>query len=112
MFSSVGRTKNTEFKCKSFSEEPYKLFLSGNAEDERLFDLLVKSYCGARYTSTFSVDQNEATKLYHRVSSFLELTITLCTAHIVKLNDEALAYKELQDALTLDLPKDLCYETN
>jgi hypothetical protein len=98
--------------CKSFSEEPYKLFLSGNPEDQRLFDLLVKSYCGARYTSSFSVDHDEATKLYHRVSSFLELTISLCTAHLVKLNDEALAYKELQDALTLDLPKDLCYETN
>jgi hypothetical protein len=87
--------------CRCFSDQPYKLFLSGSPEDQRLFDVLVKSYSGARYASSFSVSEEDAGRLYTRVMSFVTLTKTLCNDTIQKLNDEAICYQEFRGELSL-----------
>lgn len=71
--------------CTAFSDQPYKLFLS-TQEDERLFDVLVKSYSEARYKDNFIVAGSDAEILYHKVISFVELTKTIS-------NDLPMAYK-------------------
>ncbi|WP_316816706.1 HEPN domain-containing protein [Pedobacter nyackensis] len=53
-----------------FSDRPYKLFVTGMANDERLFDILMKSYSQARYKDSFSVEKQDARLLYDRVSAF------------------------------------------
>ena len=87
--------------CRCFSDQPYKLFLSGSPEDQRLFDVLVKSYSGARYTNDFSVTEEDATRLYARVRAFVTLTITMCNDTIQKLNNEAISYREQISELSL-----------
>lgn len=80
--------------CRCFSDHPYQLFLTGSAEDQRLFDVLVKSYSGARYASDFSVTKQDAKCLYDRVLAFVALTRTTCTEAIQQLNAQAIAYQE------------------
>ena len=80
--------------CRCFSDQPYQLFLTGSAEDQRLFDVLVKSYSGARYSSDFSVTKEDAKCLHDRVLTFVTLTKTTCTDTIQQLNAEAVAYQE------------------
>jgi len=81
--------------CRAFSDEPLKTLLSGSAEDQRLFGLLVKSYSGARYANTYSVSDEDAKALYQRVSAFLSLTKTMCKDKIEQLDIEAASYGEL-----------------
>lgn len=87
--------------CRVFSEKPYQLFLAGNPEDQRLFELLLKSYSGARYAHAFSVTEKDAVILFDKVSSFFDLTKTLCKDKIEKLDHEATAYQELKQDLNL-----------
>ncbi|WP_158799430.1 HEPN domain-containing protein [Pedobacter sp. L105] len=82
--------------CNSFSEKPIQAFLSGSTEDERLFNLLMKSYSGSRYGNGFSVTAQDAQSLYHRASSFVTLVKEMCGAKIEELEHEALLYKELK----------------
>lgn len=80
--------------CSCFSDEPYKLFLS-TTEDERLFDVLSKSYSGARYKDDFSVLPGDAVCLYDRVLAFVALAKEMCQRKIAELGHEAISYKEL-----------------
>ncbi|WP_285059812.1 HEPN domain-containing protein [Pedobacter ginsengisoli] len=77
-----------------FSEIPYKMFVTGRNDDERLFDVLIKSYSQARYKDDFSVDGQDAEELYDRVSAFLTATREMCKSKIVALNEEADLYKQ------------------
>ncbi|MCX2480768.1 HEPN domain-containing protein [Pedobacter sp. MC2016-15] len=87
--------------CRCFSNRPYKLFLTGSKEDQRLFDILVKSYSGARYASDFAVTEAEANQLQDRVRSFVKLTKTMCLNKIECLEAEAKAYREYASDLSL-----------
>lgn len=64
--------------CCCFSSEPMKIFLSGTKEDDRLFNILVKSYSQARYSDGFSADKDDVLLLYKRIESLLELIKSMC----------------------------------
>ncbi|MBB5639096.1 HEPN domain-containing protein [Pedobacter cryoconitis] len=81
--------------CKCFSDKPYQMLLSGSSEDERLFDILIKSYSEARYGDHFSVDESDAQQLYDKVTSFVALTNTMCKEKIQKLENEAVLYRNI-----------------
>jgi HEPN domain-containing protein len=80
--------------CRCFSDQPYKLFLTGSPEDQRLFDVLVKSYSSARYVSDFFIPEEDARHLHQRVIAFVALTRSMCIDTIEKLNGEALPHKD------------------
>jgi len=82
--------------CTSFSVRPLKTFLYGSPENERLFNILLKSYSGSRYGNGFSVSGNDAQILYDRITSFIALVKELCAAKIEEMEQEALEYKELK----------------
>lgn len=91
--------------CCSFSDRPIQTFLSGSPEDERLFNLLLKSYCDSRYAGDFSVCANDAQILLDRVSLFLMLTKEMCIAKIEELAHQASVYQELMGENEVALKK-------
>ena len=76
-----------------FSEKPYGFFVTGNVNDDRLFDMLIKSYSQARYKDSFSVDKQDAGLLYDRVSTFLTLAREMCEIKIAELQQQGEAYE-------------------
>ena len=74
--------------CRCFSDHPYELFLS-NTRDERLFDMMSKSYSHSRYKDGFTVSNEDARNLYNLTSLFIELSKTLCLKKIAQLEKEA-----------------------
>jgi len=64
--------------CCCFSIEPIQVFLAGTKEDERLFNILVRSYSETRYSDGFLADKKDVHLLFHRVELFLELTKSIC----------------------------------
>jgi uncharacterized protein len=72
--------------CSCFSSAPMKLFLSGSPEDERLFDILLKSYSGARYKSNFFVLTDDAWVLYNKTAAFVALAKELCHQKVEELD--------------------------
>lgn len=83
--------------CMCFSERPYQLFLS-TPEDERLFDVMAKSYSGSRYKDDFTVSRQDAESLHQRVASFLLLAKKMCKEKIELLAQEAADHSILQVA--------------
>jgi len=81
--------------CSAFSDRPIQTFLSGSRDDERLFDLLMKSYSGSRYRTGYSVTQQEAQSLFERTSLFLNLVKDMCEAKIESLKNEATFHNKL-----------------
>lgn len=79
--------------CSCFSDQPYKMFLS-TKEDERLFEVLAKSYSGARYKDNFAVSREDAHSLYERVVAFVALAKDMCLKKIVKLEHGVLSQGE------------------
>ena len=71
--------------CTTFSSAPIKLFLSGSPEDERLFDMLLKSYAAARYKSNFIVLADDAWALYNKTIAFVALAKEMCHQKIEEL---------------------------
>lgn len=82
--------------CQCFSEKPFQLFLS-TPEDERLFDVMAKSYSGSRYKDDFTVSRQDAESLYQRVASFLLLVKEMCDDKIELLDREAAFHAVLKD---------------
>ncbi|PWS33222.1 HEPN domain-containing protein [Pedobacter paludis] len=82
--------------CQCFSERPFQLFLS-TAEDERLFDVMAKSYSGSRYKDDFTVSRQDAENLYQRVASFLLLVKKMCDDKIELLDQEAALHAILKN---------------
>ncbi|QNK64545.1 HEPN domain-containing protein [Pedobacter sp. PAMC26386] len=80
--------------CGCFSKEPKACFLSGTSEDERLFKVLVRSYSSTRYEDGFLVNRNDAAQLFEKVSVFFYLTKRMCEGEIIKLEKDALLFKE------------------
>lgn len=80
--------------CRCFSEEPYKMLLSGSPTDRRLFDILVKSYSQARYADTFIVEQADAEQLYKKASAFLQLVKCMCKEKMEELSEIGLQYEQ------------------
>lgn len=83
--------------CTCFSEKPFQLFLS-TPEDERLFDVMAKSYSGSRYKDDFTVSRQDAERLYQRVASFLLLAKEMCNEKIELLAKSASDYAVLKNA--------------
>ena len=79
--------------CSTFSYAPIKLFLSGSPEDERLFEILLKSYSSARYKSTFVVLADDAWVLYNKTVAFVALAKQMCNEKIERLEQQAMLYK-------------------
>lgn len=82
--------------CTCFSQRPFQLFLS-TPEDERLFDVLAKSYSGSRYKDDFTVSRQDAESLYKRVASFLLLVKEMCDDKIELLDQEASLHAVLKN---------------
>lgn len=82
--------------CSCFSKEPGQCLLPGGTEDERLLNLLAKSYSSARYDDKFNVDQKDAILLYDRVTAFVGLTRKMCDQKIVSMEEEVLLWKQTQ----------------
>jgi len=80
--------------CGCFSGEPAALFPRKTPEDQRLFQLLLKSYSDARYKDEYKVTRQDAEILCTLVRALIELTEELC---IDRIND-------LRTAVT-DIPK-------
>ncbi len=78
----------------TFSNAPAKLFLSGSPEDERLFNILLRSYSDARYKSDFRVLMDDALKLYDKSVAFVALAKKMCLEKIERLERDALGSQE------------------
>jgi len=81
--------------CESFSSVPSSLLLSGRQDDERLFEIMVKSYSAARYKDRFHVKEVDAEKIIERVSAFLKVADIMCLEKIESLAAIAKSYKQL-----------------
>ncbi|MDQ0639285.1 HEPN domain-containing protein [Pedobacter sp. W3I1] len=90
--------------CTCFSERPYQLFLS-TSEDERLFDIMAKSYSGSRYKDDFTVSRQDAERLYQRVASFLLSAKGMCNEKIELLAKSASDYAALKNADHVQIEK-------
>ena len=90
--------------CQCFSEKPFQLFLS-TPEDERLFDVMAKSYSGSRYKDDFTVSRQDAERLYQRVASFLLLAKEICNEKIELLAKSASDYAALKNADHVQIEK-------
>jgi HEPN domain-containing protein len=90
--------------CTCFSEKPFQLFLS-TTEDERLFDVMAKSYSGSRYKDDFTVPRQDAERLYQRVASFLLLAKEMCNEKIELLAKSASDYAALKNADHVQIEK-------
>jgi HEPN domain-containing protein len=90
--------------CTCFSEKPFQLFLS-TPEDERLFDVMAKSYSGSRYKDDFTVYRQDAERLYQRVASFLLLAKEMCNEKIELLAKSASGYAVLKNADQVQIEK-------
>lgn len=93
--SEIHNLKRLLSLCNCFSNKPFKMLLSGSPDDERLFDLLIKSYSEARYGDHFSIELEEAQQLYDRITDFVSLAKTMCKEKIQKLENIAVSYKKL-----------------
>ncbi|MFF5384320.1 hypothetical protein, partial [Pedobacter suwonensis] len=80
--------------CECFSEKPYHLFLS-NAEDERLFGILLKSYSATRYNDNFTVTKEDSEHLYKKVHTFLLLSVDMCNKKIEQLKIQADYHRQI-----------------
>jgi len=80
--------------CDSFSPGLSKFFLGESGEGRILFDLMVRSYAGARYWDNFQVDQASAEKLSQQVSAFFEIAEKLSLQKIEALALEAELHKQ------------------
>lgn len=83
--------------CQCFSKRPFQLFLS-TPEDERIFDVMAKSYSGSRYKDNFTVSRQDAESLYQRVTSFLSLVKEMCDDKIELLAQKAALHAGLKNA--------------
>ncbi|MBB5645969.1 HEPN domain-containing protein [Pedobacter cryoconitis] len=93
--SEIHNLKRLLNLCNCFSNKPFKMLRSGNAEDERLFEILIKSYSEARYGDHFSVEFEDAQHLYDRITDFVDLAKSMCKEKIQKLENEASLYKRI-----------------
>lgn len=73
--------------CNCFSDIPYNWFFTGRIYEQRLFDILVKSYSQARYGRSFIVEEIDAKCLYEKVSTFVALANEMCALKISEVNE-------------------------
>lgn len=71
--------------CACFSTGVSTFFLTGQWEDERLFEILRTSYNWVRYKDDYFVDPADANHLWLRVGVFLKLVRMLCKERIEAL---------------------------
>ncbi|TFF29767.1 HEPN domain-containing protein [Mucilaginibacter psychrotolerans] len=74
--------------CRFISEQPMNLFLPGDKESERLFQILRDSYGNARYKENFKIDETDAINILEKVAAFVELAESLCLDWINSLRTE------------------------
>ncbi len=65
--------------CALFSLPVSRFFTRNDAEDERLFQILRKSYSSSRYQDDCEIAVEDASKLLYRVSAFVKMVDLLCT---------------------------------
>ncbi|MDN3584499.1 HEPN domain-containing protein [Mucilaginibacter flavus] len=74
--------------CRFISEQPAHLFLPGDQESERLFQILRDSYGNARYKEDFKIDEIDAVNILEKVAAFVELAENICLDWINNLRTE------------------------
>lgn len=60
--------------CRCFSDVPYQLFITGVEEDKVAFDMLVKSYSNARYTTDFEIEESDIDILIEKTSQLVRFS--------------------------------------
>lgn len=71
--------------CCCFSNAPIKIFLSGEPDDERFFELLLKSHSGAKYEDTFEISEDDFLFLLFKTTALVTLTKEMCEKKIAQL---------------------------
>ncbi|WP_207532687.1 HEPN domain-containing protein [Desertivirga arenae] len=82
---SLGRLQDL---CLCFCEEEF-LFPRQRPEEQRLFQLLQRSYSGARYKQDFEVNEKDVERIYAEVAAFLKRVEERCED---KLGEMAAAF--------------------
>lgn len=74
--------------CRFISEQPTRLFLPGEKESERLFQILRDSYGNARYKEDFKIAESDAINIGEKVAALVELAENICLDWINNLRTE------------------------
>ncbi|GAA4329154.1 hypothetical protein GCM10023149_33630 [Mucilaginibacter gynuensis] len=98
----LGRLLNL---CKCFSDQPANLFPLHTKPERRLFQLLLDSYSGSRYSTDFHISIEDANALYRQVAQLLSLADKLCSRKLneLKLTAEAPAPLDFMPGLPASL---------
>ncbi|WP_457287667.1 HEPN domain-containing protein [Pedobacter sp. UYP24] len=83
--------------CGSFSNIPYSWFLTGRLFEEKLLEILVRSYSQARYGQSFSVDEIDAKCLFEKISAFVQLTREMCELKISEFENSLIKESEVEN---------------
>jgi HEPN domain-containing protein len=75
--------------CKCFSDGQVELFPIRNEDDNRLFQLLVKSYSDTRYKDDYKIVDHDADELCTQVRAFLDLIKKLCNKRLGEYRQDA-----------------------
>ncbi|WP_207422831.1 HEPN domain-containing protein [Desertivirga brevis] len=70
--------------CLCFCQEE-ELYPRQRPEEQRLFQLLQKSYSGARYKQDFEVNENDVQRIYNEVAAFIKRVYVMCEGKIEEL---------------------------
>jgi len=93
--------------CQCFSSEPADSFRRTTDEDQRLFQLLLRSYSETRYKDDYKVVDHDADMLCTQVREFLDLIKKLCNKKLQEYRQAAEdAGKDIEDYFPL-LPASL-----
>jgi HEPN domain-containing protein len=90
--------------CRCFTDEPFALFPRKTADDQRLFQILLRSYSEARYNDDFNVDNFDAEILLDQVDGFLTLIRILCNNRLTHYRQEAETAGEIIEEYIPNLP--------
>lgn len=80
--------------CCCFSPAPLEMFLSGSPDDERIFEILLKSYSVVRCKNTFKISTDDSCLLYNKVTAFVTLAKVMCEDFIAQLTQRTIQHSE------------------
>lgn len=75
--------------CKCFCNPQVELYPRKSEEDDRLFQLLLKSYSETRYKDDYQIVDHDADELCTQVRSFLETVKKLCNKRLAEYRQDA-----------------------
>lgn len=80
--------------CCCFSRAPLEMFLSGSPDDQRIFEILLKSYSTVCYKDNFKISKDDSCLLYNKVTAFVTLAKVMCEEFIAQLTQRPIRHRE------------------